>query len=66
MKWTLLEYSLLLNSILLFCLLAPNIVYLIHKKHFKWKKDKTDYLQGAKDYCKSPLSIDDFIEINKK
>jgi hypothetical protein len=62
MKWTLLEYSLLLNSILLFCLLAPNIVYLIHKKWFKWRTDKSDYKQGAIDYCNSPKSIDEFLE----
>lgn len=36
-----LEYSLIANSILLFCLFAPNIVYLIHKKHFVWRKDKS-------------------------
>lgn len=35
-----LEYSLLVNSILLFCLFSPNIVYLIHKKHFNWKEIK--------------------------
>ena len=31
---------LILNVILLFCLLSPNIVYLLHKKWFTWKVDK--------------------------
>lgn len=31
------HYILIINCILLFCLFSPNIVYLIHKKHFIWK-----------------------------
>lgn len=30
-------YSLIFNCILLFCIFVPNIVFLIHKKHFIWK-----------------------------
>lgn len=32
------EISLCINIILGICLLSPNIVYLIHKKWFEWKK----------------------------
>ena len=40
--YNLLLWSLIFNSILLFCLFSPNIVYIIHKKWFNWKpKDKT-------------------------
>lgn len=28
------------NTILLICLLSPNIVFFIHKKFFSWKVDK--------------------------
>lgn len=36
--------SAILNCILLFFLFAPNIVYLIHRKHFIWKdKDEWGY-----------------------
>jgi hypothetical protein len=32
-----LHWSLFVNALLLFCLLAPNIVMLLHSKHFEWK-----------------------------
>ena len=38
-----LQYSLIINCILLFCLFAPNIVYLIHKKHFSWRTNEKLY-----------------------
>lgn len=39
---TCLIYSLAGNCLLLFCLLAPNIVYLIHKHHFNWRNENQD------------------------
>lgn len=32
------EVLLIIISILLFCLLSPNIVIFIHKRHFKWQE----------------------------
>ena len=40
--YTIALISLSANTILLFCLFSPNIVYLIHKKWFNWKNDKND------------------------
>jgi len=33
-------WSLGFNALLLFCLLAPNIVYIIHRHWFKWREEK--------------------------
>ncbi len=36
--------SLVVNCVLLFCLFSPNIIFLIHRKHFIWKgKDEWGY-----------------------
>jgi len=35
--YTYLILSMIFNSILLFCLLSPNIVYFIHHQYFNWK-----------------------------
>ena len=52
-----LVWSMIFNCILLFCLLAPNIVYFIHKRFFSWKTEsgyteediKKAYAQGSFD-----------------
>lgn len=53
--------SAILIVLLLFFLLSPNIVYVIHHRHFKWKDDKYDYVKGAIDYCQSPLTLNQFV-----
>ncbi len=50
--------SMIFNSIFLFCLLSPNIVYLIHKKWFMWKKDELkDIIEFIKELSTEDIRI---------
>lgn len=52
----LLNYSLIFNFILLFCLFALNIVYFIHKRHFDWKNRKVDKTENKKVYIDGEMT----------
>lgn len=70
MNW--LICSLAFNSILLFCLFAPNIVYLIHKRHFNWvdesitKKELIEILTDLDDAYIGELFSTDLTEMSQK
>lgn len=57
-----LEYSLILNIILLFSIFSPNIVYLIHKQHFNWKKPKFINNQSINS-IKNVFTVGDTVKI---
>ncbi len=40
--------SMIVNIILLFCLLQPNIVRFLHSHHLDWKNKSTDYIGREK------------------
>lgn len=51
------HYLLTAICVLLFCLFLPNIVYLIHKKHFIWKNIEEQGYSTPKQYRYSKGTI---------